>query len=281
MNERKEIKNYIKNNELDLEKIINEYSSYTATVINNMAKDNLNKEDKEEIISEVFFILWKNKKKLDYNKALSSYIAGITRNVVKEYLRTIKVNCNISEYENNLYSYDKIDDNEIRFNLTATGNEKTFPESKKLIITFNKLRISKWIEDKNEETILSGNWNYEIDVPENMAKTNITNYKLKSISDENYKFEKAYCSNTAFKIYLNNCSGISWNEKDCVENSKGEKFYPAQRSDGDGETSTNVDGTVKFHNTYNLTNYDATDTLKVHIYKANGEEIIVELERDK
>ncbi len=68
MNERKEIKNYIKNNELDLEKIINEYSSYTATVINNMAKDNLNKEDKEEIISEVFFILWKNNKKLDYNK---------------------------------------------------------------------------------------------------------------------------------------------------------------------------------------------------------------------
>ena len=109
MNERKEIKNYIKNNELDLEKIINEYSSYTATVINNMAKDNLNKEDKEEIISEVFFILWKNNKKLDYTKALSSYIAGITRNVVKEYLRTIKVNCNISEYENNLYSYDKID----------------------------------------------------------------------------------------------------------------------------------------------------------------------------
>lgn len=115
LNERKEIKNYIKNNELDLEKIINEYSSYTATVINNMAKDNLNKEDKEEIISEVFFILWKNNKKLDYTKALSSYIAGITRNVVKEYLRTIKVNCNISEYENNLYSYDKIDiiDNEI------------------------------------------------------------------------------------------------------------------------------------------------------------------------
>ena len=74
-----------------------------------MAKDDLNKEDKEEIISEVFFILWKNNKKLDYNKALSSYIAGITRNVVKEYLRTIKPNCNISEYENNLYSYDKID----------------------------------------------------------------------------------------------------------------------------------------------------------------------------
>ena len=109
MNDCKEIKHYIKNNELDLEKIITEYSSYIATIINNMARDNLNNEDKEEIISEVFFILWKNMNKLNINKYLSSYIAGITRNVVKEYLRKIKVNFDISDYENSLYSYDKID----------------------------------------------------------------------------------------------------------------------------------------------------------------------------
>ena len=109
MNERKEIKNYIKNNELDLEKIINEYSSYTATIIDNMARNSLNDEDKEEIVSEVFFILWKNKNKLNVNKYLSSYIAGITRNVVKEYLRKVKLNFNISDYENSLYNYDKID----------------------------------------------------------------------------------------------------------------------------------------------------------------------------
>ena len=65
MNDCKEIKHYIKNNELDLEKIINEYTAYTSTIINNMAKDNLNNEDKEEIISEVFFILWKNMNKLN------------------------------------------------------------------------------------------------------------------------------------------------------------------------------------------------------------------------
>lgn len=108
MEKNKEIKHYIKNNELDLEKIINEYSSYTATIINNMAKENLNNEDKEEIISEVFFILWKNKEKLDINKYLSPYIAGITKNVVKEYLRKIKINFDISDYENSLYCYDKI-----------------------------------------------------------------------------------------------------------------------------------------------------------------------------
>ena len=109
MNSCKEIKYYIKNNELDLEKIINEYSSYTATIIDNMARNSLNDEDKEEIVSEVFFILWKNKNKLNVNKYLSSYIAGITRNVVKEYLRKVKRNFNISDYENSLYNYDKID----------------------------------------------------------------------------------------------------------------------------------------------------------------------------
>ena len=109
MNSYKKIKHYIKNNELDLEKIINEYSSYTATIIDNMARNSLNDEDKEEIVSEVFFILWKNKNKLNVNKYLSSYIAGITRNVVKEYLRKVKINFNISDYENSLYNYDKID----------------------------------------------------------------------------------------------------------------------------------------------------------------------------
>lgn len=109
MNSCKEIKYYIKNNELDLEKIINEYSSYTATIIDNMVRNSLKDEDKEEIVSEVFFILWKNKNKLNVNKYLSSYIAGITRNVVKEYLRKVKINFNISDYENSLYNYDKID----------------------------------------------------------------------------------------------------------------------------------------------------------------------------
>jgi RNA polymerase sigma factor (sigma-70 family) len=109
VNKDREIKRYIKNNELDLERIINEYSSYIAIIINNMASTNLSNEDKEEIISEVFFILWKNKHKLDINKSLSSYIAGITRNLIKEYLRKIKVDVDISDYENSLYSYDKIE----------------------------------------------------------------------------------------------------------------------------------------------------------------------------
>jgi len=109
LNSSKEIKHYMKNNELDLEIIINDYTNYIFTIIENMARDNLNNEDKEEICSDVFFILWKNIKKLDINKNLSSYIAGITRNLVKEYLRKNKVYFNISDYENSLYSNSEIE----------------------------------------------------------------------------------------------------------------------------------------------------------------------------
>ena len=156
MEKNKEIKHYIKNNELDLEKIINEYSSYTATIINNMAKENLNNEDKEEIISEVFFILWKNKEKLDTNKYLSPYIAGITKNVVKEYLRKIKINFDISDYENSLYCYDKINifDNNIEKISKIENRLKEMKEiDKKIFLDF--YYSSKSIKDIAKEQNIS------------------------------------------------------------------------------------------------------------------------------
>ena len=109
MNDSNKIKHYIVNNVLDLEKIINDFSVYVETIIDNMTKRTISNEDKEEICSDVFFILWKNTYKLDINKILSSYIAGITRNVVKEYLKKNKILYDISDYENDLYSYDKIE----------------------------------------------------------------------------------------------------------------------------------------------------------------------------
>lgn len=152
----KEIKHYMESNKLDLEKIINEYSSYVATIINNMARDNLNCEDKEEIASEVFFLLWKNENKLDINKCLSSYIAGITKNVVKEYLRKIKISFDISNYENSLYSYDKIEflDSNIE---EISKIEKKLEEMKEIdkIIFLDFYYYSKSIKDIAKEQKIS------------------------------------------------------------------------------------------------------------------------------
>ena len=97
----------MKNNELDLEKIIDEFSGYVYKIINNMAI--LSDEDTEEILSDTFFILWKNKEKLDEEQLISSYIAGIVRNLVKEKARVININVDISNYENILQDCAQID----------------------------------------------------------------------------------------------------------------------------------------------------------------------------
>lgn len=108
MNDSKEIKQYLKNSELDLENIIEDFTPYISKIIDNMAKETLNTDDKEEIASDIFFILWNNREKLDINKYMSSYLAGIARNVVKVYLRKLKNNLDISDYENCLYEFDTI-----------------------------------------------------------------------------------------------------------------------------------------------------------------------------
>ena len=103
------IEKYKSNQKLDLEKVIDEYSSYVRTIIKNMANEYLSAEDIEEIVSDTFFILWKNTDKLEDDKMLSSYIAGITRNLVKEKSRVININFDISDYENILQDNIKID----------------------------------------------------------------------------------------------------------------------------------------------------------------------------
>lgn len=104
-----EIKKYKNNNELDLEKIVNEYSKYISKIIENMANQYLAKEDKEEILVDTFFILWKNKNKLEEDKMLSSYLVGIVKNLVKEKSRVLSINYDIQDYENTIYDIKNTD----------------------------------------------------------------------------------------------------------------------------------------------------------------------------
>ena len=54
---------YIKDNVLDIDKIIDDFSGYLYTIIQNAG--NFMKEDIEEIISNTYLILWNNQYKLD------------------------------------------------------------------------------------------------------------------------------------------------------------------------------------------------------------------------
>ena len=71
----------VKKDDFDIDELIDKYNPYIKRIIYNMVGDNLSYEDKEEILADTFFVLWKNRN----NKILSldSYIAGIAKNLVK------------------------------------------------------------------------------------------------------------------------------------------------------------------------------------------------------
>lgn len=101
---------------MELEKIVNKYTNYLYTTVTNMSYGNLSSEDIEEIISDVFFIFWKNKEKFDTSKKLNLYLAGIAKNLIKSKYRKIHINSNIEDYESILidnydisYNYEQIE----------------------------------------------------------------------------------------------------------------------------------------------------------------------------
>lgn len=108
MKETNIIKQYIENEKLNIEKIINDYTPYLYTIVNNK-RSNLKEEDIEEIISDVFLAVWKNQKKLDKDKRMSSYLGGITQNIYNKKIKKLKDNIDINCYENNLYQIGSLE----------------------------------------------------------------------------------------------------------------------------------------------------------------------------
>ena len=95
---------YIENGKLNIEAVIKDYSNYVYTIINSRFK--LSSADVEEIISDVFVTLWNNQEKLNINKKMSSYIAGITKNLIKKKYREIKQYENIEDFDEKLVIFE-------------------------------------------------------------------------------------------------------------------------------------------------------------------------------
>ena len=196
---------------------------------------------------------------------------------------------------------DIISENEIMLHLTAYGSEEhKIPKSKKLYVTFTKV-INMISLEESKNNIYVGDWKFELEVPEEMYNRENIIYKFKSCNDENTKVGYAILSNTAFKIEIpetttnkvdyellhSNSPKSIYDKialgKEYVETSDGKRFEPARRSDGDGGYSLPAESNkiINYSQTFNLTKFDATDELKVHIFTNKGEEIIIEYERSK
>ena len=64
MEKEETISKYIIKLELDVERMIQDFSGYIHTIIENNVGDRLSIEDKEEIMSDVFLTVWHNKENI-------------------------------------------------------------------------------------------------------------------------------------------------------------------------------------------------------------------------
>ena len=157
----RKIYNYMSNNILKIEDIMNDYTNYIYTIIRN-SYINLPDEDVEEIVLDVFLTIWNNQNKLDINKKLSSYIVGITRNLIKKKYRNYTTNDNIEDYEEQL--------------VDLTNIELIFSENEKQKVILNELE-----KMKNEDKEIFIQYYYEERNIKEISKIfNISESKVKS-----------------------------------------------------------------------------------------------------
>ncbi len=93
----------------NIEIIIDEYSNYVFKIVDNIIGTSLPYQDKEEVVSDVFYLLWKNQHHIKRN--LKGYLGIIAKNCSYNKLRNSKDNL---EYQDCLvnsenFSFQKSD----------------------------------------------------------------------------------------------------------------------------------------------------------------------------
>ena len=192
------------------------------------------------------------------------------------------------------------DDDEIV--LTYITNSSEFPKSHKLKIITDEISLH-YSEDNFGEKIdtINGDWNIEVDLPEEFYNRRTEVYTLESSNDKNLELLGANLSQTGIRIEFKTKWGQQYyNEDDSDEiiyeklekirneyltfeyivengitplynyyivNSFGEKFYPANSSDGDGGMSVGSNAELNYFQLFNMTPSDATDKIIIIMEK--------------
>lgn len=176
----KTIADFENNNILNIEEIIYNYNSYIYTILKNSMS---NSEDIEEILSDVFMILWKNYEKVDKNIKVKPYLVGITKNLIRKKYRILNIKHtieNIEDYENEVSDYVNIEvlveENE-KSKIISDVVDSMNEEEKQIFIMF--YYKSKKIKEISKELNISE------------AKTKITLHRLRKFIKKKLK-ERGY-----------------------------------------------------------------------------------------
>ena len=135
-------------------------------------------EDAEDIIQEVFLIIWKNHKQLKEQHSFNSYIFTITYNAIKKYFRKKRIEKKHFEiFLNGHESIDNITISKVEYNSLADQVKKivdTFPDRRKEVFKLSR------------ESHLN---NQEIADKLNITKKTVENHITTSLKDLRGKLE--------------------------------------------------------------------------------------------
>lgn len=95
-------------------------------------------------------------------------------------------------------SYYNQEENLIKDMINIFSEE--YPKSKKLYYSFKKIRLVT--EDYLDTINLEGDWNFEVDVPQNMYNRENIDYRVVSCSNEKFDIYSSFVTDTGFEIGL-------------------------------------------------------------------------------
>ena len=182
LNDNKTIKDFKNNNNLNIEEIIETYNNYLYTIINKVISS---QEDIEEILSDIFIVLWNNynNNKINDNDKIKPYLVGITKNLIKKKYRDYNMQHFIESIDE--LQMDVPDDYDI--SKLAENNEKS-----KII-----LEIQNNMKDEEQKIFIMFYYqNQKVkDIAKNLnisvAKVKIILYRLRNLIKKKFK-ERGY-----------------------------------------------------------------------------------------
>lgn len=240
--------------------------------------------------------------------------------IFNEYCTTHNLNYKFGEFNENyinnglnFYIKQKLKENnaiELIYNLFSSK----YPKSKKIFVGLKQINMSKQEVYDNEELVVTGDWNIELDIPEKFYNRDSVIYTVKNCNDESINVTDASVYDTGMKFEFSTSVNPVYNENDSeeiiskkkeelhkwhmnlvsslsnivseeyIENNNGDKFYPSESNSEQAGTDYGVDGQIKHWQTFNLTKYDMTDNMRIHFMlntKENSRDVVIELERKK
>jgi len=194
-------------------------------------------------------------------------------------------------YSNGAYSSTISRKNDYDVYFTYNINSNQFPKSKKLYISFDKITLAGET-NQNIYEIYEGYWNIGLELPEKFYNRKTTNYEIYDSNDSNIKIDKFMISNTCTKVQLqtkvskeivdihnNSLIPIIYIKDEYIENEDGIKYYPQGINDGDGGYSISDDGILNYWQTFELTQFNLTEKLKIVLKTYDDKEIVINLKK--